>query len=235
MLTDLKYGVNSYMESEELVMTTDYVHHKRRYFYFGCKRVFDILCSIIGLVALVPIIIGVKIAYISTGDFDSIFYRQTRLGKHGKKIRIFKLRTMVPNADEILKNWLNHNPEKRAEYLRDRKIENDPRITKIGNFLRKSSLDEFPQFINIFAGDMSLIGPRPVVPDEVKKYKKNKDKFLSVRPGLTGYWASNGRSNISYDERIKMELYYVDHCGFLLDLQIIFDTIFAVIKKDGAK
>ena len=107
MLADLKYGVNIYMESEELVMTTGYVHHRKRYFYFGCKRIFDILCSIIGLVALVPIIICVKIAYISTGDFDSIFYRQIRLGKNGKNIRIFKLRTMVPNADEILKNWLN--------------------------------------------------------------------------------------------------------------------------------
>ena len=223
------------MESEEIVMSLGKTYQKKRYFYFGCKRVFDILCSIIGLVALVPICLCVKIAYISQGDFHSIFYKQTRLGKHGKKIQIFKLRTMVPNAEEILQNWLNHNPEKREEYLRDRKIENDPRITKIGNFLRKTSLDEFPQFINVFKGDMSLIGPRPVVPDEIKKYRKNKKKFLSMRPGLTGYWASNGRSNISYDERIKMELYYIDHCGFLLDLQIIFDTIFAVIKKDGAK
>ena len=142
---------------------------------------------------------------------------------------------MVPNADKILEKWLKENPEKRKEYLKDCKIDNDPRITKIGNFLRISSIDEMPQFINILTGDMSLIGPRPVVPDEVNNYGKKKDKFLSMRPGLTGYWASNGRNNISYKERMKMELYYIDHCSILLDLQIIFDTFFAVIKKEGAK
>ncbi len=223
------------MESEELIMTSVYTYQKKRYIYFGVKRLFDILCSIVGIIFLIPICLIVKIVYLCHGDKDSIFYKQVRLGKDGKKIQIYKLRTMVPNADEILKNWLNHNPEKRRQYLRDRKIDNDPRITKIGNFLRKSSLDEFPQFINVFKGEMSLIGPRPVVPDEVKIYKKNKKKFLSMRPGLTGYWASNGRSNISYQERMKMELYYIDHCGFLLDTQILFDTFFAVIKKDGAK
>ena len=170
-----------------------------------------------------------------SGDFHSIFFRQKRLGKDGKVIRIFKFRTMVPNAEEILKEWLKSNPEKREEYLRDRKIDNDPRITKIGELLRKASLDEFPQFLNIFLGDMSLIGPRPVVLDEIEKYGKDKDKFLSMRPGLTGYWASNGRSNISYEERVKMELFYVGHCGIRLDLKIIWDTIVTVIKRDGAK
>ena len=203
--------------------------------YFFIKRLFDIICGLVGIILLVPLIIIIKLIYIITGDKGSIFYRQKRLGKNGKIIRIFKFRTMVINAEEILQDWLKNNPDKREEYLRDRKIENDPRITKIGNFLRKASLDEFPQFINVIVGDMSLIGPRPVVPDEVLIYKENQDKFLSVRPGLTGYWASNGRSNISYEERMKMELYYVDNCSILLDLKIIIDTIFAVIKKDGAK
>ena len=203
--------------------------------YLFIKRIFDVICSIVGIVVLVPLTIIIKIIFIFTGDFNSIFYRQKRLGKNGKIIKIFKFRTMVPNADEILEKWLKENPEKRKEYLKDRKIDNDPRITKVGNFLRKSSIDEVPQFINILIGDMSLIGPRPVVPDEVENYGKNKSKFLSMRPGLTGYWASNGRNNISYKERMKMELYYIDHCGVLLDLQIIFDTIFAVIKKEGAK
>lgn len=208
---------------------------KKKLVYFFIKRFFDILCSIVGILALIPLWLFIKVAYICTGDFHSVFYRQKRLGKNGKMIRIFKFRTMVPNAEEILKEWLENNPEKRNEYLRDRKIDNDPRITKIGNILRKTSLDEFPQFLNILFGDMSLIGPRPVVPDEAENYGKNKKKFLSMRPGLTGYWASNGRSNISYEERMKMELYYVDHCSILFDIQIIFDTIFAVIKKDGAK
>ncbi len=203
--------------------------------YLFVKRIFDIICSIVGIIFLVPLSVIIKIVFMCTGDFNSIFYRQKRLGKNGKIIKIFKYRTMVPNADEILEKWLKENPEKRKEYLKDRKIENDPRITKVGNFLRISSIDEVPQFINILIGDMSLIGPRPVVPDEAENYGKNKAKFLSMRPGLTGYWASNGRNNISYKERIKMELYYIDHCGILLDLQIIFDTIFAVIKKEGAK
>lgn len=210
--------------------------YKLRYnSYLFIKRIFDIICSIVGIIFLVPLTIIIKIVFICTGDFNSIFYRQKRLGKNGKIIKIFKFRTMVPNAEEILEKWLKENPEKRKEYLKDRKIENDPRITKVGNFLRMSSIDEIPQFINILIGDMSLIGPRPVVPDEAENYGKNKTKFLSMRPGLTGYWASNGRNNISYKERIKMELYYIDHCGILLDLQIIFDTIFAVIKKEGAK
>lgn len=203
--------------------------------YFFIKRIFDILCSIIGILMLIPLMIIIKIIYCCTGDFHSIFYRHKRLGKNGKVIKIFKFRTMVPNAEEILQDWLKNNPEKRDEYLKDRKIDNDPRITKFGNILRKTSLDEFPQFINILIGDMSLIGPRPVVEDEAEMYGKHKAKFLSLRPGLTGYWASNGRSNITYEERIKMELYYVDHCSILLDIQIILDTFFAVIKKEGAK
>ena len=224
------------MESNELVMEDiSKVYIIKRHMYFGVKRMFDLVCSLVGILFLIPLTILVKICYVCSGDFHSIFFRQKRLGKDGKVIRIFKFRTMVPNAEEILKEWLKSNPEKREEYLRDRKIDNDPRITKIGKLLRKASLDEFPQFLNIFLGDMSLIGPRPVVLDEIEKYGKDKDKFLSMRPGLTGYWASNGRSNISYEERVKMELFYVDHCGICLDLKIIWDTIVTVIKRDGAK
>ena len=207
----------------------------KRKLYFIIKRLFDICCSLVGMLILIPLTIIVKICYICTGDFGSIFYRQERLGKNGQIIRIFKYRTMVQNADEILAYWLENNPDKREEYLRERKIDNDPRITKLGKFLRVASIDEFPQFINVFIGDMSLIGPRPVVPDEAENYKKNKDKFLSVRPGLTGYWASSGRNNISYDERMNMELYYVDHCSILFDIKIIWKTIIAVMKKEGAK
>ena len=214
------------MESNELVMEDiSKVYIIKRHMYFGVKRMFDLVCSLVGILFLIPLTILVKICYVCSGDFHSIFFRQKRLGKDSKVIRIFKFRTMVPNAEEILKEWLKSNPEKREEYLRDRKIDNDPRITKIGELLRKASLDEFPQFLNIFLGDMSLIGPRPVVLDEIEKYGKDKDKFLSMRPGLTGYWASNGRSNISYEERVKMELFYVDHCGIRLDLKIIWDTM----------
>ncbi len=224
------------MESNDLVMEDlSKVYIIKRRLYFIIKRLFDICCSLVGMLILIPLTIIVKISYLCTGDFGSIFYRQERLGKNGQIIRIFKYRTMVQNADEILAYWLENNPDKREEYLRERKIDNDPRITKLGKFLRVASIDEFPQFINVFIGDMSLIGPRPVVPDEAENYKKNKDKFLSVRPGLTGYWASSGRNNISYDERMNMELYYVDHCSITFDIKIIWKTIIAVIKKEGAK
>ena len=138
---------------------------------------------------------------------------------------------MVPNAEAILKKWLEESEGIREEYYKNRKISNDPRITKIGKFLRETSLDEFPQFINIFKGDMSLIGPRPVVLDEADNYGKNKAKFLSMRPGLSGYWAVNGRSNTSYGERMDLELYYIDHCSILLDLKIIFGTILSVLRN----
>ncbi len=224
------------MKDSDIVMEqTGIAYHCKRAMYFAIKRIFDLLCSLVGMLFLIPLAIIIKICYICTGDFHSIFYSQERIGKNGKIFRLYKFRTMVSNADEILQDWLKNNPEKREEYYRDRKIDKDPRITKIGGLLRKTSLDEFPQFINVFLGDMSLIGPRPVVIDEADNYGKNKDKFLSIRPGLTGYWASNGRSNVTYDERMEMELFYVDHCGIMFDLKIIWNTIVTVIKRDGAK
>lgn len=224
------------MKSEEVVIDqVSLAWRCKRVMYFTFKRIFDICCSLVGMIFLIPLLIIIKIAYMCSGDFHSVLYSQERIGKDGKVFRLHKFRTMVPNAEKILQDWLKNNPEKRNEYYRERKIDKDPRITKVGNILRKTSLDEFPQFLNVFVGDMSLIGPRPVVFDEVENYGKNKEKFLSVRPGLTGYWASNGRSNISYKERMKMELFYVDHCCIRLDLQIIWDTIITVIKRDGAK
>ena len=224
------------MESNDLVMEDlSKVYVIKRRLYFIIKRLFDICCSLVGMLILIPLTIIVKICYICTGDFGSIFYRQERLGKNGVIFSLYKYRTMVKNADEKLKELLNNNESLKEEYLENHKLKNDPRITRLGKFLRVASIDEFPQFINVFIGDMSLIGPRPVVPDEAENYKKNKDKFLSVRPGLTGYWASSGRNNISYDERMNMELYYVDHCSITFDIKIIWKTIIAVIKKEGAK
>lgn len=137
-------------------------------------------------------------------------------------------------ARKILKEYLANNDEARKEFEENQKLKNDPRITKIGDFLRKTSIDELPQLINVLKGEMSLIGPRPIVDGEIEKYGTNKDKFLSVKPGLTGYWAANGRNNITYSERIKMELYYVDNMSFGLDLKIFLKTIVSVIKKEGA-
>lgn len=199
------------------------------------KRMIDILGGITGVVLLIPVTIIVYIARkILKEDDGPLFYEQLRYGKDGKKFRIYKFRSMCVDADKKLKEYLANNDEARKEFEENQKLKNDPRITKIGDFLRKTSIDELPQLINVLKGEMSLIGPRPIVDGEIEKYGTNKDKFLSVKPGLTGYWAANGRNNITYSERIKMELYYVDNMSFGLDLKIFFKTIVSVIKKEGA-
>ncbi len=223
------------MEPNELLISKE-KNISFRYLYFVIKRTFDVFVSLIGIIFLLPLVCFVKIFYVFSGDFSSIFFKQKRLGKNGHFIYIYKFRTMVPNAEEVLAKWLLDNEDIREEYYRTRKIDNDPRITKIGKILRATSLDEFPQFINIFKGDMSLIGPRPIVPDEIENYEGEKaDLFLSVRPGLTGYWAVNGRSNTTYEERVELELYYVKNCSIILDIKIIVFTFLTVLKRDGAK
>ena len=138
---------------------------------------------------------------------------------------------MVENAEDLIKQF---TPEQMKEFKENFKLENDPRVTKIGKVLRKTSLDELPQLINIIKGDISIIGPRPVVEEELEKYGINKNKFLSVTPGLTGYWAANGRSNTTYEQRMEMELYYVDNMSFKLDAKVFFKTVLSVVKREGA-
>ena len=183
---------------------------------------------------MIALTIIFRLLYFLTGDFHRMFYTQERIGKDGKKFRIFKFRTMYINADEILKELLK-NPKYKKEWDEHYKLEKDPRITKIGKILRKTSLDEIPQVINILIGDMSLIGPRPITLGEVLEYKKDKYKLLSVRPGLTGWWGVNGRSNTTKKERMKLELYYVDHMSFKLDIKIFFMTFLKVFIGDGAQ
>ena len=203
-------------------------------FYLLVKRVIDIFFSVLGFLALVPLILIIKIAYMISGDFNSIFYSHERIGKNGKPFKMFKFRTMVMNSQEILEELLKDKNYKK-EWEENHKFENDPRITKVGNLLRKTSLDEIPQIINILKGDMSIIGPRPMLQEEVDAYGKNKDKLLSMRPGLTGWWACNGRSCTTAKKRKELELYYIDNCSILLDVKIICKTIVAVLKRDGAK
>lgn len=194
------------------------------------KRVIDIVLSFIALVLLSPIFLIIAIC-IKVESKGPVFFVHKRVGKNGKIIRMYKFRTMVPNAEELIKQF---TPEQMKEFKENFKLENDPRITKVGKILRKTSLDELPQLVNILKGDLSIIGPRPVIGEELEKYGGNKEKFLSVTPGLTGYWAANGRSSTSYEERMKMELYYVDNISWKLDLKIFFKTILSVLKKEGA-
>ncbi len=207
----------------------------KKVLYKVVKRLIDILGGLVGCVLLVPITVAIYIARkVLKEDDGPMFYEHLRYGKDGKKFRIYKFRSMCIDADKRLKEYLEQNEEARKEFEENHKLKDDPRITKLGKFIRKTSIDELPQFVNVLKGDMSLIGPRPIVDGEIEKYGENKEKFLSVKPGLTGYWAANGRSDITYEERMKMELYYVDNISFKLDIQIFFKTIISVIKKEGA-
>ena len=202
--------------------------------YLGIKRLFDIICSLLGCILLLPITLFVKLSYLLHKDFNSIFYNQERIGLNGKTFKLYKFRTMVPNADEELKQLLK-NPEYRKEWNTNQKLNNDPRITKAGKFLRKTSLDELPQMFNILLGDMSLIGPRPLVKNELVSHKGNAYIYESVKPGVTGWWACNGRSATTYDKRLKLEYYYVLNASFLLDINCILRTIKIVLNRSGAK
>ena len=206
----------------------------KKYSYLFIKRLFDIICSIIGLILLIPVTWIVKICYMLSGDFKTVFYAQKRIGKNGKIIYLYKFRTMVPNAGEVLKELLK-DPKYKKEWDANQKFHIDPRITKIGKLLRKASLDELPQFVNVFKGEMSLIGPRPLVKGELDAHNGNHEIYESVRPGITGWWACSGRSNTDYDERLKLEYYYVEHQSLLLDIKCVFKTIGAVLFSKGAK
>lgn len=214
------------------VLTKEKVSFKNTYFFI--KRLFDIIVGLLGILALIPLSLIVKVINIVNKDYDKIFYTQDRIGKNGKVFKLYKFRSMVPNADLVLKELLKDEKYKK-EWDLNQKFENDPRITKAGNFLRKTSLDELPQFINVLKGDMSLIGPRPLIKGELDSHNGNHEIYESVKPGITGWWACNGRSNLDYDKRLELEYYYAENCSLILDIKCIFKTIKSVICKDGAK
>ena len=203
--------------------------------YLFIKRLFDIVCSLFGVLLLIPIMIVIKVISIISGDFNSIMYSQERIGMDGKVFYLYKFRTMVPNADKILEQTLNGSQELKLEWIQNQKLENDPRITKVGKIIRKLSIDEVPQFVNILMGDMSLIGPRPLVKGELDDHDGNHDIYESVKPGITGWWACNGRSATTYEKRLELEYYYVNNRSLLMDIKCILGTVKAVIKRDGAK
>lgn len=203
-------------------------------FYLIIKRTFDLICGLIGCIFLLPITIVIKIAYMISGDFHSIFYSQTRVGKNGKEFKIYKFRSMVPNADEVLKELLK-DPEYKKEWKKYQKFSNDPRITKIGKVIRHGSIDETPQFFNVLIGQLSMIGPRPLVPGELKEHNGDPKIYESVKPGITGWWAVNGRSEMDYKERLELEYYYIKNRSLKLDAKIFFKTFLVVGKHEGAK
>lgn len=208
---------------------------KKSLFYLIVKRCFDIVFSIIGMVLTIPVYLIIKLCYVATGDFSSIIFAHDRVGKDGKLFKLYKFRSMVKDADRKLEEILKKDKKLAKEWQENHKLENDPRITKIGNIIRKLSLDECPQFFNVLKGNMSLVGPRPLVDGELDEYKGNHKIYESVRPGITGWWAVNGRSCTSTKKRLELEYYYCKNCSFKLDIKCIFKTIVAVLSRKGAK
>ena len=199
------------------------------------KRSFDIIFATCVLVICAPIyiLLAICVHFSSPGP---IFYSQERVGKNFRRFKCLKFRTMVVNADRVLADLLANSPEKRQEFEETFKLKNDPRITWIGKFLRVTSLDELPQFWNVLMGDMSVVGPRPLVPEEVHKYGNKMERVLTIKPGITGLWQVSGRNDIPYAQRVLIDVYYVNHNNPLLDLWIVFKTIGVVLfpENNGA-
>ena len=205
--------------------------NKNRRFYHLVKRMIDVVLSLFGLVLISPFVVIIAI-YIKIDSKGPVFFKHQRIGKNGKPFSMYKFRTMKDGAEAMINDF---TPEQLEEWNENFKLKDDPRITRIGKFLRKTSLDELPQLINILRGDMSIVGPRPIIEVELEEYGNDKDEFLSIRPGLTGWWASNGRSEISYPERCEYELYYVRNESFWLDVKVMFLSVFSVFLRKGAR
>lgn len=206
-------------------------HKKPVYEVF--KRLFDLVVSLVLVIVLSPVLLVIAITVAAEDGFP-VLYKAQRVGRYGKPIQVYKFRSMRKNADH-LEDFLS--PQELEEYKKNFKLQRDPRITKVGVFLRKTSLDELPQLFNILSGKLSLVGPRPVLQEETELYGEKRDLLLSCKPGLTGLWQARGRSNVTYEDgaRQALELQYVRERSFLLDIKIMFWTVGAVIRMDGAR
>lgn len=198
------------------------------------KRAFDIIFSLSVLIFLSPIFLFIALCIKINSPSGPVFYAHERIGLKWKKFNCWKFRTMVPDSDVILKKLLK-DPKIKAEYEKDFKLKNDPRIIPVvGNFLRRTSLDELPQFLNSLLGEMSVVGPRPIVQEEIVKYKNKACSLLSIKPGITGLWQVSGRNDMSYNKRVELDIQYVNNNNFFIDLRIIFKTIKIMLLKKGA-
>ena len=224
----------SVMEMEEVEQGKMLLKMKKNIYLFT-KRIIDIIGGLVGCVALIPLTIIIKVVSICNKDFKSIFFTQERIGLNGKKIKIYKYRSMVPNAEQVLEELMESDPKIKEEYLTNKKLENDPRITKIGNIIRKCSIDEFPQFINVLIGNMTIVGPRPYLPREKVDMGKYYDYVITCKPGITGLWQVSGRSDVSFNHRLKLDKKYALERNLGMDTKIFFQTFSTVIGKKGAK
>ena len=197
------------------------------------KRVFDIVFASVALLTFLPILLAGAIA-MKAESGGPLFFRQRRLGTNGVPFQIVKFRTMVPNAESVLSAYLALDPQAKAEWEADRKLRNDPRITRAGAIMRKFSLDEVPQFWNVLKGEMSIVGPRPIVQAEMQYYGADFHSYAAVRPGITGLWQVSGRNDVSYPNRVALDCKYVRSWSLGADFGIIFKTVSTVLRAVGA-
>jgi len=196
------------------------------------KRVFDVVAAVLAMLVLSPVLIS--IALLVKRDGGPAVYGHTRVGRHGKKFRCLKFRSMVVNSEQVLKDLLASDPDARAEWEREFKLKNDVRVTPIGRFLRRTSLDELPQLWNVLRGEMSFVGPRPIIDQELERYGDASKYYLMAMPGITGLWQVSGRSDIDYATRVSLDVSYVTNWTFRKDIGILFKTLFVVIRGNGA-
>ena len=202
--------------------------------YSFLKRTVDITASAAALLLLSPVFLVTSLAIRKDSDGPAMF-TQKRIGKDGKLFEIYKFRTMVPDADKKLFELLDKDEKAREEYKVNKKLKHDPRITKVGNFLRKTSIDELPQLINVLKGDMSLVGPRPYLPREIDDMGSYYDTIIESKPGITGLWQVSGRSNTTFEQRLEFDKEYTENKGFLYDMGLLTKTVGVVVKKNGAE
>jgi exopolysaccharide production protein ExoY len=205
-----------------------------RSFEYAIKRIFDASLALVLLFLLLPLLLAIATA-VRGADGGPALFRQTRIGKGGRPFRCFKFRSMVLDAERALNEHLAHNPLSAQEWRDNQKLAVDPRITPLGALLRKTSLDELPQLINILAGEMSFVGPRPIVPDEIPRYGEAFSHCFSVPPGLTGLWQVSGRSDCSYMTRVSLDSRYASEWNLMLDAQIMVRTVPAVLMQQGSR
>lgn len=222
------------VKQREIVLVPKEKSARTNIIYLIAKRTIDIIGGLVGIALLMPMLIVVWIARTINKENGPIFYEQLRIGKDGKVFRFYKFRSMVVGADDVLKKYLDENQKEAKEYEKYKKMKNDPRITKTGKFLRKTSLDEWPQFINILNGTMSLVGPRPYMPRERKDMGEYYEYIIQAKPGLTGPWQIGGRSDVSFDDRMKIDKEYAEKQDLKNDIKILFKTVEKVFKKEGA-
>ncbi len=206
-----------------------------KWLYYFIKRLCDIVIGLIGCILLIPVSLGVKLANMLNGDFGPLIFANKRIGKNGKVIKIYKFRSMCVNAEQMLEDLMKNSPKIREEYLTNHKLDPDPRVTKVGKFIRKTSIDELPQFINVLLGNMSVVGPRPYLPREKEDMGEAYDSIIKCKPGITGPWQVGGRNDTDFESRTKMEAEYKNKRSFLLDTKIFFKTIKVVLFGRGAK